>query len=215
MGGRRPGVRGAQSAGREGSRQQWVPAGNQSPVSPKAAALGQRWNVCEAPTTATVLPRWGPLPELQKYSWVGGGGQRMFTLHHSGISLLSAPFQRRELVREALWCICVILEARNQSLPSQEPPPRMQVVQQSHPLSPSHVHQPQQCCPAGDEGSEARQSPSLQAPTPLPTPFFLTTVLPLQSAVVTITPGSKPSDRAGNPRDACLQTHLSSSVGTR
>lgn len=142
-------------------------------------------------------------------------GQRMFTLHHSGISLLSAPFQRRELVREALWCIRVILEAQNQSLPSQEPPPRMQVVQQSHPLSPSHVHQLQQRCPAGDEGSEARQSPSLQAPTPFPTPFFLTTVLPLQSAVVNITPGNKPSNRAANPRDACLQTHLSSSVGTR
>ena len=125
---------GAQPAGREGSRQQWVLAGAQSPASPKAAALGQRWNVCEAPTTATVLPRWGPLPEPQQCSWVVGGREcpPRTTL---GSPLPSAPFQRRELVREALWCICVIiLEALNQSLPSQEPPPRMQVVQQSHPF---------------------------------------------------------------------------------
>ena len=59
-------MRGAQPAGREGSRQQRVPAGARSPASP--AALGHRWNVCEAPTTAAVLPRWG------QHSWVEGAG---------------------------------------------------------------------------------------------------------------------------------------------
>ena len=86
-------------------------------------------------------------------------GQGMSTSHHSGVSP-SAPFRGGGWSEKHSGAPVIILEAQNQSLPSQEPPPRMQVVQLEM------------------TGPEAQQSPSLQGPTPLPTLFFLTPVSP-------------------------------------
>lgn len=75
----------------KGSRQQWVPAGNQSPVSPKQLLWG-RGGMCVKLTQPLCCPRWGPLPELQKYSWVGGWAENVHLAPLWDL-LLSAPFQ--------------------------------------------------------------------------------------------------------------------------
>lgn len=85
----------------------------------------------------------------------------------------------------------------------------MQVVQQSHPLSLICVHQPQQCCPAGDEGSEARQSPSLPSTLPHSQLHFPHhSVTSAERSEVTITPGSSPPTELAIPEMPCPFKHI-------
>lgn len=110
---------------------------------------------------------------------LGCGGQRMSTSHHSGVSPSFSPLSEEGAgQRSTLVYMCHHLRS-TKPIPTQPGATTQDASGPTEPpfLFPSHVRQPQQRCPAGDEGSEAQQSPSLQAPTPLPTPFFLTTVV--------------------------------------